>query len=139
MPIVLLAVGALFLIAGIRGKQDELFTLLKGDFTGQDNFFVWAFALAFIWAFSYIPGFKPVANAFFALVIIVLLFSHADAIQKLAQAVQSTTSVQPQSTPTTGDSSTQVVDNSGSPFGVIDPSQFEGAFSSFSTLQGIQL
>lgn len=93
MPIVLLAVGALFLVAGVRGKQSELFTLLKGDFTGQDNFFVWAFALSFIWALSYIPGFKPVANAFFALVIIVLLFSHKDAITKLAQAVEGTQQV----------------------------------------------
>jgi hypothetical protein len=91
MPIVLLAFGALFLIAGVRGKQSELFTLLKGDFTGQDNFFVWAFALSFIWALSYIPGFKPVANAFFALVIIVLLFSHADAIKKLSDAINQTT------------------------------------------------
>lgn len=138
MPIVLLAVGALFLVAGIRGKQSELFALLKGDFTGQDNFFVWAFALAFIWALSYIPGFKPIANAFFALVIIVLLFSHADAIAKLASAVQSTTHAT-QTAPTTGDSNTPVVDNSGSPTGTISPDAFASAFSSFSTLQGIAL
>lgn len=134
MPIVLLAVGALFLVAGIRGKQSELFALLKGDFTGQDNFFVWAFALAFIWALSYIPGFKPVANAFFALVIIVLLFSHADAIQKLAQAVQSTTNVQANTT-TTGTTTAQPVDNSGSPTGVSS----SDLFSTFANLQGVSL
>lgn len=90
MPIALLIIGAIFLVAGIRGKQDELFSLLKSDFTGQGNFTVWLLALAFVGALGYIPGFKPVANAFLALVIVVLLLAHGDFFKQLSAGINTT-------------------------------------------------
>lgn len=79
MPLAFLAIGALFLVAGIRGTvgdkdgQSGLVTLLKGDFTGQNNFLMWLVALFVLGALGYIPGFKGIANALLVLVVIVIV------------------------------------------------------------------
>lgn len=76
MPIALLVIGVVILITAFKGTSKDLGTLLHGDFTGQNNFTIWLLAIAFIGGFSYIPGFKPVANMFFALLIIVILLAN---------------------------------------------------------------
>lgn len=79
MPLVFLAIGALFLVAAVRGTVADtgstpgLITLLKGDFTGTNSFLVWLLALWVIGALGYVPGFKPLANAFLLLVLTVLI------------------------------------------------------------------
>lgn len=81
MPLAFLAIGALFLVAGIRGtvldknNQPGLITLLKGDFTGQNSFLVWIIAIFGLGALGYIPGFKPIANAFLVLVLVALVLA----------------------------------------------------------------
>lgn len=76
MALPILLVGIIFLSTAILGTQAQLFTLLKGDFTGPNNFIEWAIAVAFIGAVGYIPGFKPLANAFFVLLIVALLLAN---------------------------------------------------------------
>lgn len=76
MALVLLLVGIVFLTSSVLGTQAQLFTLLKGDFTGQDNFVEWGVAVVFIGAVGYIPGFKPLANSFFVLLVIALLIAN---------------------------------------------------------------
>lgn len=82
MPLAFLAIGALFLVAGIRGTvtdqngQPGLVTLLKGDFTGSNNFLVWIVAFFVLGALGYIPGFKPIANALLVLVVVVLIITN---------------------------------------------------------------
>ena len=87
MPIAFIAIGALFLIAAVRGTindygngQAGLLTLLKSDFvssSAQGNFLVWLVTLWIIGALGYIPGFKPIANALLFLVILVLVLSNS--------------------------------------------------------------
>ncbi len=82
MPLAFIAIGVLFLVAGIRGTVEDkngqpgLITLLKGDFTGSNNFLVWMLALWVIGAIGYIPGAKALANAFLVLVIVVMLLAN---------------------------------------------------------------
>lgn len=82
MPLAFLAIGAVFLIAGIRGTVEDkdgqpgLITLLKSDFTGTNSFLVWIVALWVLGALGYIPGFKPLANAFLLLVLVVLILAN---------------------------------------------------------------
>ena len=52
--------------------QDTLFSTVKGDFSGQDNFIYWFVAIIIIGAVGYIPKLKPISTAFLALVIVVL-------------------------------------------------------------------
>lgn len=72
MPFVLLIVGVYLVTAGIRGTQDTAFSLIKGDFTGTDNFIYWLAALLIIGALGYIPKVKPISTALLVLVIVVL-------------------------------------------------------------------
>lgn len=72
MPFALLLVGLLLLISGVRNTQDTLFSTVKGDFTGQNNFIYWFVAILIIGSVGYIPKLKPISTGFLALVIVVL-------------------------------------------------------------------
>lgn len=82
MPFVLLTVGIVLLVAGVRntvtanGSTEGLFDLAKGDFTGKGNFFHWFVAIIVIGGIGYVDELKPMANAFLALIIIGLFLSN---------------------------------------------------------------
>jgi len=73
MPFALIVAGIVLLVSGVRGTQGQLGTLLKGDFTGQDNFFYWFLSILLIGSLGYIEDLRPIANGFLALVIIVFI------------------------------------------------------------------
>lgn len=88
MPVAFIAIGALFLIAAVRGTLTDsgntpgLLTLLKSDFvstSASGNFLVWMASLWIIGALGYIPGFKPIANALLFLVLLVLFLTNSKA------------------------------------------------------------
>lgn len=79
MPLVLLIIGVVLVIAGVRSTQDTLFSLVKGDFTGTDNFIYWLGAILIIGAIGYIPKVKPISTALLVLVIVVLFLKKGDA------------------------------------------------------------
>jgi hypothetical protein len=97
LPIAFVAIGALFLIAAVRGTVVDkgsapgLLTLLKGDFTGQNNFLIWMVAIWALGALGYIPGFKPIANAFLVLFLVVLFLSNKGFFAQFQSALQTTT------------------------------------------------
>ncbi len=68
-------IGALFLIAAWKKKHEELFALLKDDFTGEGNFFYWVLAIVFLAAAGTFRPIKPVTDAFMALVILVIIIA----------------------------------------------------------------
>lgn len=82
MPLVFIFIGAVFLIAAIRGTVndsatgagDGLISLLKNDLNPSQtgSFGPWLLAIVAIGAIGYIPGLKQVSWAFMALVIIVI-------------------------------------------------------------------
>ena len=77
MPFVFLITGLLFIVAGVRGKSSDLLTLLKGDFTGSNNFIYWFISILVVGAIGYIKDLQALSRAFLVLVIIVLLL-HED-------------------------------------------------------------
>lgn len=97
MPLALLLIGILFLTAAARGNKcngqqcsDMLFTTLKSDFTGPDNFIYWGIALFIIGAAGYYKPFKPLSNAFLLLVILVLFLSNRGFFAKFMEQIGST-------------------------------------------------
>lgn len=93
MPLVLLLVGVTLLVTAFKGTTGQLGTLVKNDITGTSSsdpgFAKWLLAFAIIGGFSYIPGFRPVANAFLALVIIALVLSHGGFFTRLSDVLNS--------------------------------------------------
>jgi hypothetical protein len=82
MAFVFIIVGAVMLIAGVRGTQSQLWTLLQNDFSpskqqqGQHSFLAWFLAILVIGALGYVKDLQPFSRAFMALVIIVLFLSN---------------------------------------------------------------
>lgn len=75
MPFALIIVGIFLLVSAARSTQDDLFTLIRGDFTGPNNFFYWAISIMFIGAIGYVPKLRPLSTAFLVLVVIVLVLT----------------------------------------------------------------
>lgn len=78
MPFTLIILGVIVLIASVRGTQDQLFSLVKGDFTGPKNFIYWTVAILFIGALGYIPKLKPLSVTFMVLIVIVLVLARGN-------------------------------------------------------------
>ncbi len=89
MPLFFLVVGAAFIAAALRGKQADLFALLKADFTGSSNFGIWVLAIGLVGALGYIPGFKTLSNGLLVLVILVILLGNKGFFSTFQQQVSS--------------------------------------------------
>lgn len=107
MALAFLILGAVLLIAAIRNTQAQLFALLKGDFTGTNNFIFWFVAILAIGILGYVDQLKPLSIALLTLVVIVLFLSKGNPqtasggfFQNFTTALQSTTTanVTPQQT-----------------------------------------
>lgn len=72
MPFALLIVGVVLLVSSVRNTQDDLYALVKGDFTGPNNYLYWMVSILLIGAVGYIPTLKPLSRIFLVLVIVVL-------------------------------------------------------------------
>lgn len=80
MAYALMTVGIILLIASVRNTQGDLFALLKGDFTGQNNFIYWVLSILIIGSLGYIPKLKSLSTAFLGLVIVVLFLKKGNPI-----------------------------------------------------------
>ncbi len=89
MPLALLIIGVVFLTAAVRGKQDQLFGLLRDDFTGPNNFFYWGLAIVMVTSIGYYKPLRPLSHAFLVLVFIVLVLSHKGLIEQFMEQIRS--------------------------------------------------
>lgn len=89
MPFALIIFGLVLTIAGARGTQGSLFTLLKGDFTGDKSFIWWAASIIGVGAVGYIPDLKKLSNAFLALILVVLILHNSGVFSKFTAALKS--------------------------------------------------
>lgn len=71
----ILFLGLIFLVAAYQNTQDELFALLKQDFTGSGNFISWVLAFVFLIALGNIKAIRPITDAFLVLVLIALILA----------------------------------------------------------------
>lgn len=100
MPFALIIIGLALLVSAVNGTSSSLFTLIKGDFTGKDNFIFWTVSILVIGSVGYIPKLKPVSDAFLVLVVLVLVLargasdslgSSSGLFQKFTQALNVST------------------------------------------------
>lgn len=91
MPFALLIIGVVLLISAVRGTQDNLAGLVKGDFTGQRNFIYWVTAILAIGMLGYFKQLQPFSRAFLVLMAVAILLSNKGFFAQF-QAQLSTTS-----------------------------------------------
>lgn len=77
MPIALLIIGAVFIVASIRGEHKKLFEILKDDFSGSNNFLIWGLGIFFIGAIGYAKSLRPLSNAFLVLLFVAMFLTSA--------------------------------------------------------------
>lgn len=70
MPFALIIFGAVLFIAGIRGEHKTLAGLVQGDFTGNNNFFVWIIALGAVGALGYVKPLQKFSIGFMTLILL---------------------------------------------------------------------
>lgn len=87
MPFALILVGIVLVVAAVRNTSDVLFTTVKGDFTGTDNFAYWLVSILIIGALGYIKPLAPLSRAFLALLVVVLFLSNGGFFSKFNQQV----------------------------------------------------
>jgi hypothetical protein len=75
MPFVFAIIGIVFVIAGVRGKSDDLLNLVKEDLTGQHNFVYWIVSILLIGSLGYVDSLKAFSRALLTLVLIVLILA----------------------------------------------------------------
>jgi hypothetical protein len=97
MPFALIVIGTVLLVAAARNTQGDLFDLVKGDFTGPNNFIYWFISIMIIGSLGYIPKLKPLSTAFLALVIVVLFLTRGKQgfFGKFTEAIGTTTEQKP--------------------------------------------
>ena len=92
MSLALIFAGILLLVASVRDKQADLFTLVKGDLTGANNFVEWILALVLVGALGYIPKLRPLSVALLALILLAIFLKKGQGFfEQLNKAVQKTT------------------------------------------------
>lgn len=69
-------IAVIFLVAAIRGNQNDLIELLKQDFSGQNNFILWVLAIIVIVGLGTFKPIRPVSDAFLGLVILVIIIAN---------------------------------------------------------------
>lgn len=92
MSLALIFAGILLLVASARNQQDTLFTLVKGDLTGQNNFVEWILALMIVGSIGYIPKLRPLSVSLLALILITIFLKKGQGFfAQLTTAVGKTT------------------------------------------------
>jgi hypothetical protein len=79
---------------GTKADSKGLTTLIKRDFTGDNNFTYWVLSILVIGAVGYIKPLEPVSRAFMLLVIIVLVLSNRGVFAQFNAALEGTQKTQ---------------------------------------------
>lgn len=88
MPIFLVLAGIGLIAAVLRGQEEQLFAVLKDDFTGNNNFAAWLLAIIFLGVIGNTwKEIEPLATAFLVLIVVALLMSNQGFFDKLKQQV----------------------------------------------------
>jgi hypothetical protein len=88
VPFALIIAGIILTVAGVRNTQGALFNLLEGDFTGNNSFIWWSLSILVVGTVGYVPSTRQLANAFLALILIVLFLANGGVFQKFTDALK---------------------------------------------------
>lgn len=85
MPFLLVAIGLVLIVTGVRDTYAQLAAQLQKDFTGQQNFTVWILAIGAVGALGYINSLRTFSHYFLALIIISMVISNKGFFQRFSQ------------------------------------------------------
>lgn len=89
MPLLFIGTGVVFLLTGLQGDAGTLYNLIKGDFTGKNNYVYWMLSILILGSLGYIKSLESLSKVFVALVIVVLLLDNKGFFTQLQAFVKS--------------------------------------------------
>jgi hypothetical protein len=92
MPFVFIGVGVVFVLTGIKGNAGQLFELVKGDFSGPNNFIYWLLSVFALGSMGYVPQLRNLSRLFIVLVLLVLLIDNRGFFAQFQEFVNSSSS-----------------------------------------------
>lgn len=105
VPFILIIIGLLMVVSGIKGTQTQLGQQLVTDFTGQGNFFYWVLAIVLIGGLGYIDDLRGLSRMLLAVIIVSMLFSNRGFFAQFAQEFQQGSAQAPASSSSSSSSS----------------------------------
>lgn len=75
-------IAIILIVAGVRGQIDKVGEILQDDFTGNTNFAGWLVAVAIVGTVASFKQTRQLGQAFYALMIVVLLLSNQGFIRE---------------------------------------------------------
>jgi hypothetical protein len=102
MALILIVIGAIFLISGVRDTTAELGAQIKSDFTGQNNFIIYCAALFAAGAVGYIPNMRNPSRALLALILTVQVLANKGFFAKFVSQLSSVAPAAPAPAAATG-------------------------------------
>ena len=100
MPLLFIGAGVVLLLTGTMGNISQLWQLVKGDFSGPNNFTYWLVAMIVLGGLGYIQTFHNLSRLFMVLVLLVMLVKNRGFFTQLQNFINSS------STPATAQPST---------------------------------
>lgn len=89
MPFVFIASGLVLIITALKGDPSALWGLIKGDFSGPNNFEYWVIAILILGFLGYFQSLRSLSRLFMALVLVVLLLDNGGFFQKFQEFLHS--------------------------------------------------
>lgn len=88
MPFAFILIGLALVISAVRGTHGDLAKLLKKDFTGENNFFVWMIAIGVIGLVGYNQKASTFSRYAMALVLLAMILANGGVFDKLSSAIR---------------------------------------------------
>ncbi len=84
MPLVFIGLGIVFILTGLKGDAGSLWDLVRGDFSGPNNYVYWMISILALGSLGYVESLQKLSRLFIVLVIIVLLLNRNKATGEAA-------------------------------------------------------
>ena len=76
MPLLFIGLGIVFILTGLKGDASQLWELVKGDFSGPNNYVYWMLSILALGAMGYVESLQKLSRLFIVLIVIVLLLDN---------------------------------------------------------------
>ncbi len=92
MPLLFIGAGIVFILTGLKGDPGQLWNLLKGDFSGKNNYIYWMLSILTLGSLGYIEQLRSLSRLFIILIVIVLLLDNNGFFAHFQQYINSQSS-----------------------------------------------
>lgn len=90
MPFVIIALGIILLVAGIRSTEKDLFQLVKDDVLGSGGLIYWIVAIGLVGSLGYVKQLRPISIGVMSLILLVLVLKTGGGFSKLQSTLTAT-------------------------------------------------